>query len=77
MQSFPRLNAETVDLVGRHEIFDRAQLFDGALTLVGSPVHLQKAPLKVRHAPPRLGEHTAEVLEEFGLAAPPKDKVAI
>lgn len=49
----------------------------GALTLVGSPVHLQKAPLKVRHAPPRLGEHTAEVLEEFGLAAPPKDKVAI
>ncbi|MBW3099047.1 CaiB/BaiF CoA transferase family protein [Pseudohoeflea coraliihabitans] len=39
----------------------------GEITLVGSPVHLSDAPLKVRHVPPRLGEHTSEVIEEFGL----------
>jgi formyl-CoA transferase len=30
-------------------------------------VHLSEAPLKLRHAPPRLGEHTDEVIAEFGL----------
>jgi formyl-CoA transferase len=49
----------------------------GPLTLVGSPVHLSDAPLQVRHAPPRLGEHTAEIIEEFRLNAPTVDKVAI
>ncbi|MFV2054359.1 CaiB/BaiF CoA transferase family protein [Aliiroseovarius sp. YM-037] len=39
----------------------------GGLRLVGSPVHLSDAPLTVRHAPPRLGEHTEEVIKEFGL----------
>lgn len=37
----------------------------GDITLVGSPVHLSDAPLKVRHLPPRLGEHTDEVLQEL------------
>ncbi|MDA4844488.1 CaiB/BaiF CoA transferase family protein [Hoeflea poritis] len=48
----------------------------GPLRLVGSPVHLSDAPLTVRHTPPRLGEHTDEVLSEFGLQGA-KDKVAI
>ena len=39
----------------------------GPLTVVGSPVHLSDAPLVLRHAPPRLGEHTDEILSEFGL----------
>lgn len=39
----------------------------GPLRVVGSPVHLSEAPLKLRHAPPRLGEHTDEVIAEFGL----------
>ena len=37
----------------------------GRMTVVGSPVHLSAAPLTVRHLPPRLGEHTGEVLEEI------------
>lgn len=39
----------------------------GSLTVVSSPVHLSEAPVVLRHAPPRLGEHTGEVIAEFGL----------
>jgi len=49
----------------------------GELTLVGSPVHMSGAPLRLRHAPPRLGEHTDEIVREFGLAAPATGKIAI
>ncbi|MEO2038648.1 MAG: CoA transferase, partial [Martelella sp.] len=41
----------------------------GPLTLVASPVHLSDAPVLLRHKPPRLGEHTAEVIAAFGLDA--------
>lgn len=39
----------------------------GPLTLVASPVHLSDAPVVLRHKPPKLGEHTAEVIAEFAL----------
>ncbi|TDK48979.1 CaiB/BaiF CoA transferase family protein [Antarcticimicrobium luteum] len=55
-----RINDMLVDL--EHPIL-------GALTLVGSPVHLSEAPVVIRHAPPKLGEHTDEVIREFGLNA--------
>lgn len=42
--------------------------FHGALLLVGSPVHLNRVPVALRHLPPKLGEHTEEVAAEFGLA---------
>ena len=39
------------------------------LKLAGSPVHLSDAPItSIRRLPPRLGEHTAEVLAELGLS---------
>lgn len=37
----------------------------GEVTMVGSPVHLSDAPLTVRHLPPRLGEHTDEILQDL------------
>jgi crotonobetainyl-CoA:carnitine CoA-transferase CaiB-like acyl-CoA transferase len=36
----------------------------GAVDLVGSPLKLGATPVGYRHAPPRLGEHSAEVLRE-------------
>lgn len=48
----------------------------GPMRLMGSPVHLSDAPMTVRQAPPRLGEHTSEIIEEFGLV-PAKKKMAV
>jgi formyl-CoA transferase len=39
------------------------------LKLAGSPVHLSDAPIRtIRRLPPKLGEHTDEILAELGLA---------
>lgn len=37
------------------------------MRVVGSPVHLAHAPVGIRIVPPKLGEHTDEVLAEIGL----------
>jgi crotonobetainyl-CoA:carnitine CoA-transferase CaiB-like acyl-CoA transferase len=39
----------------------------GEMQLVGSPVHLSDVTMGIRRMPPRLGEHTEEVIAEFGL----------
>ena len=41
----------------------------GEVTLVASPMKLSATPVQYRRAPPLLGEHTAEVLREFGVDA--------
>ena len=38
------------------------------LRVIGSPVHLSDAPVEIRIVPPKLGQHTAVVLAELGLA---------
>ena len=37
----------------------------GPIKVVGSPVHLSDAPMQVHRLPPRLGEHTNEVLQDL------------
>jgi crotonobetainyl-CoA:carnitine CoA-transferase CaiB-like acyl-CoA transferase len=39
----------------------------GPLRIVSSPMKLSSTPIQYRRAPPLLGEHTREVLDEFGL----------
>ena len=39
-----------------------------ALRVVASPIKLSETPATYRHAPPLLGQHTQEVLTEFGLS---------
>ena len=36
------------------------------MRLVGSPIRMSAAPAGIRRAPPKLGEHTAEILAEAG-----------
>jgi crotonobetainyl-CoA:carnitine CoA-transferase CaiB-like acyl-CoA transferase len=40
----------------------------GATKALGCPVHLSRTPARVERPAPRLGEHTREVLREYGYA---------
>ena len=42
---------------------------EGAMRLPSVPLAMSESPPSIRRLPPRLGEHTAEVLEEFGLSS--------
>ncbi len=41
----------------------------GTVDLIGNPVKLSETPVTYRHAPPTLGEHSAEILREAGFDA--------
>ncbi|MER7503782.1 CaiB/BaiF CoA-transferase family protein [Nonomuraea pusilla] len=41
----------------------------GRIRALSAPIRLSASPFDVRHAPPRLGEHNAEVLAEHGFTA--------
>lgn len=42
---------------------------DGSFKLVGQPISLSRTPSKMAAPPPEQGEHTDEVLQEFGFSA--------
>ncbi len=40
----------------------------GEIDLIGNPIKMSETPVSYRRAPPTMGQHTDEVLEEFGLS---------
>lgn len=61
------------DVFADPQVIHRGMLRDVPHPLAGSvpqvvcPIRLSEAPLRFEHAPPTLGQHTAEVLAELGL----------
>ena len=52
----------------RHMTVQMPHPLAGSVRLVASPMKLSATPVQYRRPPPLLGEHTAELLREFGLA---------
>ncbi|MFH7041098.1 CaiB/BaiF CoA transferase family protein [Paucibacter sp. JuS9] len=59
----PHVQAREMTVAMEHPLSDR-------LKLVASPIKLSATPVQYRHAPPLLGQHTAELLAELGLSEP-------
>jgi crotonobetainyl-CoA:carnitine CoA-transferase CaiB-like acyl-CoA transferase len=62
LESDPHLEA-----VGLFERYDHPQL--GGYKQLRPPVKFSRTPANIRRHPPRLGEHTQEILAEFGVEA--------
>ena len=45
----------------------------GTVDLIGNPIKFSETPVAYRRPPPRVGEHSEEVLREFGLS---EDEIA-
>jgi crotonobetainyl-CoA:carnitine CoA-transferase CaiB-like acyl-CoA transferase len=47
----------------------------GSVSMVGPIIQMEKTPTTVRRAPPTLGQHNEEILEEFGYSASEIEKL--
>lgn len=64
----PQVQARGMRVEMPHPLF-------GPVPLVGSPIRLSASPVQYRHAPPTVGEHTAEVLRDWlGCSSDTADK---
>ncbi len=60
---------EDPQLAARNMIVEIARQDRGVVKVLGNPVKLSRTPAEIRRPPPKLGEHTEEVLAGLGLAA--------
>jgi crotonobetainyl-CoA:carnitine CoA-transferase CaiB-like acyl-CoA transferase len=63
-------------LLARNFFVDLEHPVLGALRGLGSPLRLERTPVRHRRAGPLLGEHTAEVLREIGCSDADVDRLA-
>ncbi len=63
-----------LDAVGFWQEMDHPT--EGKLRMAGSPLNFSATPTSIRRHPPRLGEHSREVLEEAGLDSDTIDSLA-
>ena len=50
---------------GMHITLPYAEAAGGKIELIGNPIKYSKTPVDYRRPPPKLGEHSEEVLEEL------------
>jgi formyl-CoA transferase len=60
---------ESNHIAARRMVMEIDHPVEGKVKALGFPVKLSDTPQQVRHAPPLLGQHTEELLEELGLTA--------
>ncbi|MDB5858275.1 MAG: CoA-transferase [Ramlibacter sp.] len=53
----------------RNMVMEMEHPVEGTIRQLGFPVKMQGTPQQLRHAPPLLGQHTDEIMREFGLDA--------
>lgn len=59
--------AEVVD--HPHTLHREMTIQDGWYKMTGTPIKLSRTPGSMRHKPPKFGEHSQQLLQEFGFAA--------
>ena len=55
----PQITAREMSIEMDHPLSDKP------VKMIGSPIKLSESPVAYRHAPPTLGQHTDEILEEL------------
>ena len=71
LRSFTRLGVGRPEYTAENNMILEGPGEGQRVKFVGSPVHMSRAAVTLRIAPPRLGQHTEEVLAEV------KNKIAI
>jgi crotonobetainyl-CoA:carnitine CoA-transferase CaiB-like acyl-CoA transferase len=67
---------EDIQLKHRHMLRHLRHPLSGTVPQVVSPMRFERAPLSFDRAPPLLGEHTEEILDEIGIDASKRDALA-